>query len=77
MILHVLDGYVLRGTWEPERISGVCKKGEEVQGKRDGMGGGEQRDVRWKGVQHKREDELLRLSRAVNILQAWIREVMK
>lgn len=40
-MLHVLDGYVLRGTWEPERISGVCKKGEEVQGKRDGMGGGE------------------------------------
>lgn len=37
----------------------------------------EERAVRGKGGQHRREEELLRVSRAVNILQAWIREVMK
>lgn len=38
----------------------------------------EERAVREeKGGQHRREEELLRASRAVNILQAWIREVMK
>lgn len=62
---------------EAREIRGSINREEEVERKRDEV-------ERWRGEngwreggQHRREEELLRASRAVNILQAWIREVMK
>lgn len=58
------------------------RESKEVEEKRDGvvrLRGGRERleEGKKKGGQSRREEELSRASTAVNILQAWIRGVMK
>lgn len=76
MTLHILDVSVLGGTWTQKGDKRGCKR-RERSAEEEKWKDEEERAVRGKGGQYRREEELLRVSRAVNILQAWIREVMK